>query len=324
VPFVKAGARPGASGAAALPPGASAGTGTRIGGDTSRVKGLGQGEVILPAKAPAEEEKESPFGDLGDAPAAAPVPKKAKKERKEAQPTPAAWWKRPAVLAGAAVTVLALLLVALWAAGVFKVKTKDGTLVLENLPDDAEVLVDGEKVTVTWGADRKSAEVTVQRGSHQVVAKQGGIEVIGEKVEIKDGKRSVLTARFDKQTPPNPNPDPSATKPVDPDRKAAADPFQPNSVWVNAAQKLTLTVIERKGEKFLARFESGDKIVREVSGTVKDGKVTWLAKDVRAIKGKVGGDNQGTITKDKDGNLIDFVWRHADGPSGTFTLRLRG
>src|SRR5205085_1971944 len=45
------------------------------------------------------------------------------------------------VLAGLALVAL----IGLWAGGVFKVKTKDGTIVLENLPDDAEVLVDGDK-----------------------------------------------------------------------------------------------------------------------------------------------------------------------------------
>jgi hypothetical protein len=86
---------------------------------------------------------------------------------------------------------------------------------------------------------------------------------------------------------------------------------------------MTLTVIERKGEKFLARFEDGGLVVREVTGTVKDGKVSWLAKDVRAIKGGAGGDNQGTIASDKDGDLINFVWGDGKSVLGAFTLRLK-
>ena len=50
VPFVKAGAKLAAAGGVSVPPVASAGTGTRIGGDTSRIKGLGQGEVKRPAR----------------------------------------------------------------------------------------------------------------------------------------------------------------------------------------------------------------------------------------------------------------------------------
>ena len=54
-------------------------------------------------------------------------------------------WMWPAVAAG----VLLLGLVVAWAAGVFKVKTKDGVIVLENVPADALVEVDGERIKVT-------------------------------------------------------------------------------------------------------------------------------------------------------------------------------
>jgi serine/threonine protein kinase len=95
LPFAKAGAKPVVSNTGTVPPVASSGTGTRIGGDTSRVKGLGAGASKLPAEAvpPAAKKKGSPFDELTISPAAAPVPKKAKKERKEVKPTPAAWWK---------------------------------------------------------------------------------------------------------------------------------------------------------------------------------------------------------------------------------------
>ena len=46
-----------------------------------------------------------------------------------------------------------------WATGVFKVKTKDGIIVLEDLPDKAEVLVDGEKVTVKFPDGGGPAEI---------------------------------------------------------------------------------------------------------------------------------------------------------------------
>ena len=62
---------------------------------------------------------------------------------------------------------------------------------------------------------------------------------------------------------------------------------------------------------------------REVSGTIKDGKVSWLAKDVRALDGGAGGDNRGTIGTDEQGDKIDFVWGPGNVVKGTFTLRLR-
>ena len=46
-------------------------------------------------------------------------------------------------------------LVAAWAGGVFKLATKDGTIVLQDLPDNAEVLVDGEKVAVALPGRRR-------------------------------------------------------------------------------------------------------------------------------------------------------------------------
>ena len=55
-------------------------------------------------------------------------------------------WHWPAIAVG---MLLAGILV-VWASDLFKVKTKIGTIVLENLPAGAEVLLDGDKVTVTW------------------------------------------------------------------------------------------------------------------------------------------------------------------------------
>ncbi len=93
------------------------------------------------------------------------------------------------------------------------------------------------------------------------------------------------------------------------------DPFQVKSVWVN--ETITLSVVERKGEKFRAKLSVGDSVERDISGTVKDGKVTWLAKDVKTIKGDQGGDNYGTI----QGDRIDFEARHSNGKTTAFTLR---
>jgi hypothetical protein len=44
---------------------------------------------------------------------------------------------------------------------------------------------------------------------------------------------------------------------------------------------------------------------------------------VRAIKGGVGGDNQATITSDKDGDLLDFTYSDKGRTIGAFVLRLK-
>ena len=104
-------------------------------------------------------------------------------------------------------------------------------------------------------------------------------------------------------------------------RSEVKDPFQSNSVWVSPDKPdHVLIVIERKGEHFKARWVAGREIT---DGVVKGNKVAWYAKDVRQSKGKVGGDNHGTISSDSTGYKIDFVWRQDDGASGHFTLRLQ-
>jgi hypothetical protein len=97
--------------------------------------------------------------------------------------------------------------------------------------------------------------------------------------------------------------------------------FKEKSVWTN--ENITLTVLRVDGETFEATFVmAGDNIDREIKGTIKDGRVSWLAKDVHAVKGNAGGDNSGTIVTDRIGQKIDFVRRENNGESGRYTLRL--
>jgi serine/threonine protein kinase len=81
-------------------------------------------------------------------------------------------WIWLAVAAGALVAAL----VGLMVGGVYKAKTKYGVLVFENLPADAEVLVDGDKVTVTRNGE--TANVTTNKGGpHQLKVMEGGKEI---------------------------------------------------------------------------------------------------------------------------------------------------
>ncbi|HZY84125.1 MAG TPA: family 16 glycoside hydrolase [Gemmataceae bacterium] len=120
--------------------------------------------------------------------------------------------------AGAAVGLLLLGLVGLWAAGVLKVKTRDGTIVLEGLPADAEVLVDGAKVTVTWADGGKRAEVYVKPGTHQVRVKKDGLEAQGDSVTLEEGGRQVFAVRLEKNAPPGGGDRPPA-------QQAKSEPF---------------------------------------------------------------------------------------------------
>jgi serine/threonine protein kinase/WD40 repeat protein len=92
--------------------------------------------------------------------------------------------------AGVAVTLLLIGLVSAWASGLFKGKTKDGTIVLENVPADAEVQVEGQTVTLT----RNGKVVTVSavaEGPHKLKVVLGGREVWSSDVTVKLGGNPV-------------------------------------------------------------------------------------------------------------------------------------
>ncbi len=97
------------------------------------------------------------------------------------------------------------------------------------------------------------------------------------------------------------------------------DALQPGSVWGDSRRRnCKFSILERQGEKFRASFVV-DAIERDVRGTIADGKISWKAADVVAIKGRPGGDNDGTIK----GDSIDFTWHDDRGGSGKFTLSLQ-
>ena len=106
------------------------------------------------------------------------------------------------IVGGAAVGLVLLGLLGLWASGVFKVKTKYGTLVLENLPAGAVVEVDGETVKLTAG-DGKPITIRVTAGrKHRLQVKKEGFNVFGQDVEIDAGERRPIRVRLEAQPVP--------------------------------------------------------------------------------------------------------------------------
>ncbi len=101
----------------------------------------------------------------------------------------------------------------------------------------------------------------------------------------------------------------------------ADDPVKTKSIWVGDNGEI-LTILERRGESFVGNIKIGRNLERMVTGEIRNGILSWLAKDVRAIKGLAGGDNKGSIAADAAGFRIDFVWSDDRGNSGSFTLRL--
>ena len=75
-------------------------------------------------------------------------------------------------------------------------KTANGMIELVNLPKDAEVLVDGQEVAVTWPGGGKPAVVTVTPGKHKIMVKKDGIETSGDEVTVQAGSKEKFTVRL--------------------------------------------------------------------------------------------------------------------------------
>jgi WD40 repeat protein len=204
VPFIKAGAKGAPVPMVSRPQGAaSPDQGTIIGADTSRMGKLerGGGGRAPAAQAAAQGDAADPFTSLVAAP-------DLRQKLTTSARVIAGRWARQWWLMATAVAVVLVGIVGLWAGGVFKVKTKDGTIVLENLPPDAQVLVDGGTVTVT-SADGKTFEVRVDPGKkHRLAVKKDGFKVFGEEVELDVGGRKSVLVRLEPSGPPAPTPKP--------------------------------------------------------------------------------------------------------------------
>jgi formylglycine-generating enzyme required for sulfatase activity len=122
--------------------------------------------------------------------------------------------------ASVAVALLTMAIGGLWAAGVFRVRTADGILVVEVNEPNPDVYLDGAQMTVAWAAGGHKAEIKVKPGTHQVEVKKDGFTAAGEKVTLSDGERTVLTASLHRLPPHEPlaksdNPKPEAIAKAD-------------------------------------------------------------------------------------------------------------
>jgi formylglycine-generating enzyme required for sulfatase activity len=103
------------------------------------------------------------------------------------------------------VVALALLLAGLWAGGVFRVKTPNGTIVIANVPADAEVQIDGNNVIVSRNGETVTV-TTVAEGPHRLKVVKGGQELWSSDVTVKLGG-DPLRLRMEPRDARMPNPD---------------------------------------------------------------------------------------------------------------------
>jgi serine/threonine protein kinase len=225
--------------------------------------------------------------------------------------------RKPFLLAGVAAAVL-LGLVGLWAGGVFKVKTKHGTIVLENVPADAEVIVDGGEVMYK-SSDGKTVEIRLTAArKHPLAVKKDEVTIFGEEVEIDAGDRRIITVHWEPPARP----------------RADGQRLRPRSVWVGkrtyrkgwyagATVTYELHVRERQGTRFKGHvFDNGPGRNRaEVEGEIKGETIVWREQGRFAdlhinVEGKLSGD---TIRLTLKGERTDG-WIFTEG-AGELTLQ---
>ncbi|MFO0928498.1 MAG: protein kinase [Gemmataceae bacterium] len=120
-------------------------------------------------------------------------------------------------IAAAAVALLLAGLAGLGASGVLRLKTKDGTIVMEGLPADAKVLVDGDAATIEPGGAGGPIVVRTAPGERQLVITAAGFEMKTQDVTLRPGERKPLRIRLEPLAV-------AAALPMtapDPDRRAA-------------------------------------------------------------------------------------------------------
>jgi anti-sigma factor RsiW len=97
------------------------------------------------------------------------------------------------------------LMIGLVAAVVIRMKTRDGVLVVEVNEPNADVFIDGNRVTVTWSDGGKKAEVRIRPGTHKVEVKKDGLTAYGEEVTLEAGGKKPIRATFKRFDKPAPN-----------------------------------------------------------------------------------------------------------------------
>ena len=157
----------------------------------------------------------------------------------------------------------ASLVLVLAGAGIFRVQTADGTLVLTVDDPNVTVMVDGQKALVKPGADGKTLEISVDPGDHKLVVKTAdGVQLkVDDRFTISAGGKTQLTAVLERSKPPVVIPaSPPVTlpkNPADPDRavaewvlsKGGTVSFAPQKGPLQSAQKLA----ELPAEPFVLR-----------------------------------------------------------------------
>jgi serine/threonine protein kinase len=215
------------------------------------------------------------------------------------------------LIGSGAVCVLLIGLVVLWAAGVFvKVQTKDGTIVVEVNEPNADVFVDGAKMTVVWGDGGKKAEVRVKPGTHKVQVTKDGFTADGEKVTLTEGGRQILAAKIDRLPAPPVAPAKESDSVVEkPGRAPVGKPLVPAAAAPNQIPPAGPGRRALWASGFTWTVE-GDELIKEGLGRgyVAFGDPGWSDYDLNLEARKSDGpDGLGVLFRCSDGKLYCLV-----------------
>ena len=112
-----------------------------------------------------------------------------------------------------AVGVLLFAVVAgLLASQSLRVRTGNGTIVFEGLPTDADVLVDGERVDVSW--DDGKASIRASAKEHEVIVRRDGTEVQGRKVKVIENDAVTFAVQYEANADLSPKSEPKVENEV--------------------------------------------------------------------------------------------------------------
>jgi serine/threonine protein kinase len=171
-----------------------------------------------------------------------------------------------------------------WMCGVFKVKTPEGIIVLENLPKDAHVFVDGRMVTLQT-IDGREFAITVAAGKKQrLQVQKDGFTTFGEELEIDAGGRQSIAVRLEPLPVATANPA-GASVPVE--KSAAVEPIVKKTDYDAIATGKWISVLERKMDLRDKRVLIPEQSARDVIIRARVKKVTGqnLGLDLRCDEG---------------------------------------
>ncbi len=129
-------------------------------------------------------------------------------------------WKRVCIAAA----IIALFGFGSWAVGLFSLRTEHGTIIVDNVPQDAQVSVDGHKVTVTRSGDSLAISA-MERGSHHLVLTQNGHDLWTNDVAVGVAGQ-LVRVKFEPADRPNVTSNTSVSPPAENAQTTTASPTE--------------------------------------------------------------------------------------------------